>query len=280
MLAPAKLNLALHVTGQLTGGPQAGYHLLHSLVAFADVGDEVRAQPASSDSLNVDGPFAASVPPLDQNSLGAALAMVRCWGKDALALGPVAITLSKNLPIASGIGGGSADAAALITLLTDGRQLSRAERADCLKLGADVPMCLAGTSAFIGGIGEVSTPVALPAAALVLVNPGVPVATPDVFRALTTKTNAALSAWTAPESFADLVAYLRTTRNDLRTPATALQPVIGDVLAALATAPFAQMSGSGATCFALLETPAEAQVLASQMQNAHPDWWVRAGRPI
>lgn len=271
-MARAKLNLALHVTGQRPDG----YHTLHSLVAFADFGDEVCVSPANQDELTVDGPFAKAVPRLEHNSLGKALALVRGWGKDQLPLGPVAIKLTKNLPVASGIGGGSADAAALIALLTDGRPLNADEAVDVLSLGADVPMCLNARSAMISGIGEEITPVDLPACSVVLVNPGVAVETPKVFRALSEKTNPPLPDWSAPKSFCDLVEYLETTRNDLMEPAINLAPEISQCLKTLSSAPFSRMSGSGATCFALCETDGDATKLAAKTQNAHPDWWVRA----
>jgi 4-diphosphocytidyl-2-C-methyl-D-erythritol kinase len=270
--AQAKLNLALHVTGQRDDG----YHTLHSLVAFANFGDDLRVQPSNHDSLSVRGPFAAGVPPLEQNILGKALAMVRGWGEDDLASGPVAIELTKNLPVASGIGGGSADAAALIALLTTDRALSPSQTADILTLGADVPMCLAGRPAIVSGIGETIMPVDLPRCALVLVNPGLAVETPSVFRALTSKANSALPDWTEAVSYDQLIAYLKTTRNDLMTPAVSIVPIIETCLSALSAAPFTRMSGSGATCFALLQTLEEAKKLAAETQNAHPDWWVRA----
>lgn len=277
MMARAKLNLALHVTGQRADGTaQAGYHTLHSLVAFADFGDEVRVKHSGADKLTVDGPFSLGVPALDQNTLGAALAMVRGWGKDQMAMGQVSIGLTKNLPVASGIGGGSADAAALIALLTQGRALSATEAGDVLALGADVPMCLAGRSAIISGIGEEITLVELPGCALVLVNPGVSVETPSVFRALAEKTNPPLPTWSAPKDFRGLIAYLNATRNDLMIPAISIAPDISRCLEALSTAQFSRMSGSGATCFALLETYEEAEKLAAETQKAHPDWWVRA----
>lgn len=270
MLARAKLNLALHITGQRSDG----YHLLHSLVAFADVGDEVAIARSSADDFEVDGPFAEGVPPLSNNTLGDALALVRRWGEVS---SPVHIHLTKNLPIASGIGGGSADAAALIALLTKARVLSNDELADCLALGADVPMCLAGTPAIVGGIGEENSQVSLPQAYVVLVNPGISVSTPAVFKALDQKTNSSMPDWPEPKTFADLVAYLRGTRNDLMEPAIGIAPEIDACLNALSSAPFARMSGSGATCFALLETRAAAEELAIQTQNAHPSWWARVG---
>lgn len=279
MMARAKLNLALHVTGQQPDGtPQAGYHTLHTLVAFANFGDEVRVAQSNADELTVDGPFASGVPALEQNTLGKALAMVRGWGKDSRASRPISIKLTKNLPVASGIGGGSADAAALIALLTENRALSTNQTSDVLALGADVPMCLNAQSAMISGIGEEITPVAMPACALVLVNPGIAVETPSVFRALSEKANPPLPDWSEPTDFDGLIGYLEATRNDLMDPAISIATVIQDCLDALSGAPFTRMSGSGATCFALCATVTEAKKLAAETQEAHPDWWVRAGK--
>lgn len=273
--ARAKLNLALHVVGQRDDG----YHLLESLVAFADVADEIMVEPsAEADAFTVDGPFATHVPGLASNSLGAALATVRRWKVDALAASPLHIRLTKNLPVAAGIGGGSADAAALITLLTKQRVLSQQERADCMALGADVPMCLQGQSALVDGVGDVRQTLTLPAAHVVLANPLTAVSTPAVFKALDQKTNPPLPNWPAPTTFDALVRWLDVTRNDLKPPALKIAPQIAACLNALREAPFAQMSGSGATCFALLPDQATAEDLAATTKNAHPDWWVRAGR--
>lgn len=278
MIARAKLNLALHVTGQKPeSGLQAGYHTLHSLVAFANFGDEVCVARSEQDRLTVNGPFSAEVPALSGNTLGRALAMVRGWGKDALASGPVSINLTKNVPVASGIGGGSADAAALIALLTEGRVLNAPQSADVLTLGADVPMCLDGRSAVIAGIGEEIAPVALPDSAVVLVNPGAAVETPSVFRVLSEKTNPQLPRWSEPGNFSALIDYLQKTRNDLMNPAISIVPAIQECLDALSGAPFSRMSGSGATCFALCATAEEAEHLAAETHNAHPDWWVQVG---
>ncbi|MEO0385549.1 MAG: 4-(cytidine 5'-diphospho)-2-C-methyl-D-erythritol kinase [Pseudomonadota bacterium] len=273
MLARAKLNLALHVTGQRADG----YHLLDSLVAFANIGDDIAIKASDADRLTVDGAFAEGVPPLSNNTLGDALALVRRWGEAST---PVHIHLTKNLPIASGIGGGSADAAALITLLTNGRVLSSNEMADCLALGADVPMCLSGKPAIVGGIGEENRPVSLPPAYVVLVNPGVGLSTPAVFKVLDQKTNPPMPDWPAPKSFEDLVAYLNATRNDLTAPAIGLAAEIEVCLNALSDAPFARMSGSGATCFALMETAEEAAAFAHEVKSVHPDWWVKSGALI
>ncbi|MEM1284613.1 MAG: 4-(cytidine 5'-diphospho)-2-C-methyl-D-erythritol kinase [Pseudomonadota bacterium] len=272
MLARAKINLALHVTGQRADG----YHTLHSLVAFADIGDEVFVEPADTDQLVAAGPFASAVPPLEDNGLAKALACVRRWGVDAAASKPLALHLAKNLPVASGIGGGSADMAALVRLLTGGRALTDSERNDLLALGADVPMCFAEQAAIISGIGEVIEPIKVPPTPCVLVNPGVAVSTPAVFKALTSRSNPPLPTWSDPVGFDGLIGYLTTTRNDLMDAAISLAPEITECLSALAESPFARMSGSGATCFALMESDSDAAQLASDVQKARPDWWVQA----
>lgn len=272
MLARAKINLALHIAGQRADG----YHTLHSLVAFADVGDDVSVKPAETDRLTVSGPFKSAVPPLEDNGLLMALKCARGWRVDAAASGPLALHLTKNLPVASGIGGGSADMAALIRLLTGGRALTDRERDHLLALGADVPMCLAEKAAIIGGVGEEIEPVSLPPTPCVLVNPGVAVSTPAVFKALTSRNNPPLPNWPAPDSFSGLVDYLAATRNDLMDAAIVLAPQVSECLSALADAPFARMSGSGATCFALMENERDAAQLAADVHKARPGWWAQA----
>ncbi|MHC0054211.1 4-(cytidine 5'-diphospho)-2-C-methyl-D-erythritol kinase [Actibacterium sp. D379-3] len=267
--APAKVNLTLHVTGQRSDG----YHLLDSLVAFADVGDRVTVSAAADRlSLVVVGPQAGGVPVDDSNLV---LKAARFLG-----VTDAAITLDKQLPAAAGIGGGSSDAAAALRALSalTGRPLP-ADRG--LALGADVPVCLAAHAMRMGGIGEVLTPVpALPPVWCVLANPGVGVATPAVFRALHRRDNPAMP--TDIPAFAcarDLAVWLATQRNDLQAPAVALAPVIAPVLAALADLPGAllsRMSGSGATCFALFENGDQARAGAETLAGAHPGWWVRA----
>ena len=278
--APAKLNLALHVLGRRADG----YHLLDSLVVFAGVGDVLRAEPAGGLSLSVTGPFAAALGGAEDNLvLRAARALAQAGGIPAGGH----MTLTKNLPVASGIGGGSADAAAALRLL------ARLWRLDlpaaglarlALRLGADVPVCLASRPARMGGVGEVlSDAPALPPCGLVLVNPGVAVATPEVFRAraagfshpLDLPSPGQSGAW--PDAAA-LAAALARMRNDLETPALALRPVIGDVLAALRALPgclLARMSGSGATCFALLSDAQAAA--AAAVAVTRPGWWAWGG---
>lgn len=271
--APAKLNLALHVTGQRPDG----YHLLDSLVAFADVGDRVTVAPAEGLTLTVTGPEAAGLTAGEDNLVFRA---ARTFGAGRGA----AITLEKSLPVASGIGGGSADAAAALRALARLWRLPLPEAAAVLALGADVPVCLAGRPARMGGVGEVLAPVpALPGVAVLLVNPRVEVPTPAVFRALARKDNPAMEP--LPPAFAspgNLAAWLSRQRNDLEAPATLVAPVIADVLAAIAaTGPMlTRMSGSGATCFGLFATPDSAGAAAAEVAARHPRWWVRAARVL
>lgn len=277
-LAPAKVNLALHVTGQRANG----YHDLESLVAFADMGDVLSItgeQGAEAFSLRCHGPFAEGLAAGPDNLvLQAANAL---HTRMTMPFG--AISLQKNLPIASGIGGGSADAAAIIRLLVrlSGERVVADEFADMLvQLGADVPMCYAGKAAFATGIGENLQSVTLPALPTVLVNPGQAVATPAIFRALANRQNAPLPAM-EPGTLTTsdhLLAWLATTRNDLEQPAMQVAPVIGDVLSAIRMMEgcrFARMSGSGATCFGLFASKEAARRAADSLQKARPNWWVR-----
>ncbi|RVT82223.1 4-(cytidine 5'-diphospho)-2-C-methyl-D-erythritol kinase [Rhodobacteraceae bacterium CCMM004] len=267
--APAKVNLTLHVTGRRTDG----YHLLDSLVAFAGVGDVVGAAPAADWSLTITGPAANGVPKGPDNLV---LRAARAMGG-----APAALTLTKRLPTAGGIGGGSADAAAALRALhrLDGRALPDA--AAVVALGADVPVCLAARPARMTGVGETLAPVPpLAPAHLVLANPGVAVPTPAVFAALDRHTNPAMPAdlpqW---RDAADLVAWLAQQRNDLEPPARAVCPPITDVVATLAATRgclLARMSGSGATCFGVYAAADEARAAAAALSAARPGWWVAA----
>ncbi|TVR97727.1 MAG: 4-(cytidine 5'-diphospho)-2-C-methyl-D-erythritol kinase [Rhodospirillales bacterium] len=274
--APAKVNLYLHVTGRRDDG----YHLLDSLVVFAELGDVIVAQPADALSLSIDGPFAAGVPDGPDNLvLRAAAALAAATGIAAGAR----IHLTKNLPPASGIGGGSADAAATLRAL---RQLwgVTADPPDldrlALALGADVPVCLYGRPAFFAGIGEeLMPPPPLPPAWLVLVNPGVAVATAAVFRHRDGPFSPPGRFSAAPPDAAALAALLADRRNDLEPVAMVLAPPIVAVRARLEAAPGAllvRMSGSGATVFALFAGPVEARAAAAKIQAERPGWWVRA----
>ena len=220
VFAPAKVNLTLHVTGTRPDG----YHLLDSLVVFADVGDTLTISTADTLSLTVHGPEAAGLSAKDDNLvLRAARALSNRGAR---------ISLAKTLPVSSGLGGGSADAAAALRGLAEIWQMpDRLPMHQLLKLGADVPMCLHPRPLRVRGIGEDLTPIPdLPDLPAVLVNPRVPVTTPDVFRALRQKTNPAMPE-TVPrfENAVDLSAWLASQRNDLQSPALALQPAIAEV---------------------------------------------------
>ncbi|MEX3017003.1 4-(cytidine 5'-diphospho)-2-C-methyl-D-erythritol kinase [Gymnodinialimonas hymeniacidonis] len=260
LLAPAKVNLALHVVGQR----EDGLHLLDSLVVFAGVGDWVSVDPAKAMCLRVEGPRAAGVP-VDASNIA--------W-KAAEWLGvPADILIEKYLPHAAGIGGGSADAAAVIRALGGVAEGSEA-------LGADVPVCVHGRPVQMGGIGEVLEDVpALPPMWIVLVNPGVEVPTGAVFGAMERVDNAPLPEpnWS---DFSSFIRWLSIARNDMQVPAMAMQPVIGDVLDRLAAAEdcaLARMSGSGATCFGLFETEATARAAAASMPD---EWWAEAAEVL
>ena len=278
-LAPAKVNLFLHV-----GPPGAdGYHPLASLVAFADVGDHISVAPSDRLSLAVTGPFGAALAGEGDNLVLRALrALGAATGRGDPAL---AVTLDKRLPIAAGLGGGSSDAGAALRLARDrlapdldDERLARMAAA----VGADGPMCLFARPAWAEGRGDRLTPEpALPPLSAVLVNPGVPSPTGAVYRALDDGPPRAADRplrpadWTGPA----VVDWLAGLRNDLEAPAVALQPVIGEALAAVRTAPgvdLARMSGSGATVFGLCASPEAASAAARALSRRHPGWWVHA----
>jgi len=279
--APAKINLTLHVTGQRADG----YHLLDSLVVFGGAQDLIRIEPADVLSLTVDGPEAAAVP-ADMGNL--VLQVARLLGPDRGAR----ITLTKSLPVASGIGGGSADAAATVRgllrlwqIADGGPAADRALRAigpGVLALGADIPVCLQSRPARMRGIGEdLAALPPLPPLPAVLVNPRLPVSTPAVFRRLTEKANTPMPldipAFATVAAFAG---WLQGQRNDLQAAARALQPAVGTVLDALgdcAGCLLARMSGSGATCFGLFADVSAAQGAAERLRRDWPGWWIADG---
>ncbi len=272
------MNLFLHVIGRRSDG----YHLLDSVAVFAAAGDMLEAELGDRLALAIDGPFADGLRAEPANLvLRAARALARAAD---IGLG-ARLRLTKNLPVASGIGGGSADAAAALRLLVRLWRVDLAEidlPAVALSLGADVPVSLASRSARMGGVGEALTAApSVPECGMVLLNPGVPVATAEVFQALVGQFSmrAALPAfWLTVESMA---ADLARLRNDLEQPAIALCPPIGEALAALSAESgclIARMSGSGATCFGLFATPAVAAETASRL--ARPGWWAWGGGPF
>lgn len=271
--APAKINLCLHVTGRRLDG----YHLLDSLVVFADVADRVFASPARGLSLVVAGPEGAGLQAEPDNLVLRAA--------QAMGVADAALILDKRLPIASGIGGGSADAAATLRALFRLTAHPIPPRDEVLRLGADVPVCLAGRPARMTGIGERIAPLpALPPMACVLVNPRLPVPTPQVFAALRSRENPPLPdlPTEALDSAQSLAAWLAAhSRNDLVPPAREVAPILADVQAALEQTPgclFARMTGSGGTHFGLYATPEAAQAAAETLRAAHPFWWIEPGR--
>jgi 4-diphosphocytidyl-2-C-methyl-D-erythritol kinase len=277
--APAKLNLYLHVVGKRPDG----YHLLDSLVAFANIADRVAVAAASHLSLALVGPFGSALVANDQNNLvwRAAEALARHLGREP----DVALTLEKNLPVASGIGGGSSDAAATLQALTDLWQVKVEQSAlanIAASLGADVPVCLAARPSWLGGIGERVEPApALPQAALILVNPGIALPTVTVFKSRRGPFSAPARFSEAPADARALAALLAERSNDLTAAAIDQVPVIAPVLQRLAAADgalLARMSGSGATCFALFATEREAEAAAAKLRGQEPRWWVAAGR--
>lgn len=276
--APAKVNLALHVVGRRADG----YHELDSLMVFADIGDEITASPAVADRLTVTGPFGRNLSG-DNNLVSRAVAAFRARWPGHVPFG-LDMTLAKNLPVAAGLGGGSADAAAVIRLMA-GLGEGGIPAADLVALaaglGADVPACLVSAPLVARGIGEIMRPLkAFPACHIVLVNPLVPVATAEVFRRLESRDNPPMPDIVEPMARpAQLGIWLTETRNDLEPAAISLVPQIGRLIDRLGQAPgciLARMSGSGATVFGLFGSSAQAHQAAHELREAYPDHWVAA----
>ncbi len=272
--APAKVNLALHVTGL----GRDGYHQLDSLVVFAGIGDQITAAPARDLILAVGGPFAQGVPTDGTNLvLRAAHALREARGVTKGA----AIRLTKNLPHGAGVGSGSSDAAAALGLLAklwEVQPLSP-DSPEVLALGSDVPVCLRAPAAMrMRGRGEVIDPVPpLPPVGLILVNPGAVLPTRDVFGALTAKTNPPLPALPETRRPEEFAAWLRTVRNDLQAPAEKLAPPVTEALTLLRRTQgvlAAVMSGSGATCVGVTKDAGTARTAARSIQLARQGWWV------
>lgn len=283
--APAKLNLYLHVLGRR----EDGYHLLDTLMTFVHVGDGICVEPAENLSLTVEGPFAEGLDAGEDNLvLRAARGLADACGVTEGAR----IRLVKNLPVASGMGGGSADAAATLHALCDLWRLSPPPEdmaALALELGADVPFCLAGQAGFVGGIGESLEPAAVPPPDVsgasvvwaVLINPMAALSTPAVFAAREGPFSQSSRFKDRPREASELVALLKERCNDLTQAAVSLAPEVGDVLGALEASGgclLARMSGSGATCFGLFGDEEGARQAAAAISEAMPDWWVVATR--
>ena len=277
--APAKINLFLHV-GEKRGD---GFHDLESLVVFVDIGDTLAFSPSQELTLTLEGAFARGLEAEGDNLVfRAARALAKHAGRSASA----AIRLTKQLPVASGIGGGSADAAAALRGLTRlwALDLSWTElRAVAETIGSDVPVCVESKASWMEGRGERVIPAtALPQMPMLLVNPGIAVSTADVFRTLTTRHGTGAINRSLPLSSPPaLIAFLKKTSNDLQTPARQIAPVIDVVLGELSRMPGVEMwrmSGSGATCFALFDDQSSAEMAQVALSHTHPDWWVRATR--
>lgn len=260
--APAKINLTLHVTGQR----EDGYHLLDSLVVFADIGDRLEFSAGSKMSMDVTGEFASGVPTDSRNLVWSAAQAVGWAGH---------VDLDKVLPHGAGIGGGSSDAAATLNAL--GRDVAPDL---AVSLGADVPVCMVASAARMRGIGDRVERTTLPDLPALLVNPGVAVPTGPVFTALGARDNPPMPreipTFQAPE---DCATWLLNQRNDLEAPARSIAPEIGTVLDALNATKdtlLTRMSGSGSTCFSLYPTMKAAHFAAYEIGAAHPDWWCHA----
>ncbi|MCD7059278.1 4-(cytidine 5'-diphospho)-2-C-methyl-D-erythritol kinase [Pelagibacterium xiamenense] len=277
--APAKVNLALHVTGRR----EDGFHTLHSLCVFTELADLVSAESARNDALSISGPFGGDLPNGRSNLVVRTVEKFRARFPDALQSG-IALHLEKHVPVAAGLGGGSADAAAVIRLLA---QMTDEDIPDAdlfalaATLGADVPMCLFSRPCEVLGIGETLKPVsAFPALHLVLVNPREAVATPDVFRRLKSRSNPPMPQ--LPRSIdraAMLSLWLADTRNDLEPPAREIVPAIAEITEAIAATQncvLARMSGSGATCFGLYGSAAAAHQAAHDLREKLQGYWVAA----
>jgi 4-diphosphocytidyl-2-C-methyl-D-erythritol kinase len=275
--APAKLNLYLHITGKRPDG----YHELDSLITFAALHDTLFVTPDERFSVAVAGPFGAALTnAADENLIARA---ARLLAEAAGIQLQASVRLYKRLPVAAGVGGGSSDAAAALRALATLWRLSPDKDelfALALRLGADVPVCLMGRTAFVGGIGERLEPgPVLPGVGLVLVNPGIPLSTAEVFGNRGGPCSVPGRFEAAPADAASLARSLAARRNDLEAPAIALAPAIASALDGLAAAPgcrLARMTGSGATCFGLFDSAAAAARAARALKSAWPDWWVEA----
>ena len=264
--APAKINLTLHVTGQRADG----FHLLDSLVVFGDIGDRITVSPADRSRLAVSGPMAKGVP-TDASNLVLRAAELMGLTAD--------IRLEKHLPAAAGLGGGSADAAATIRALCEMTGRLPPEVSELLKLGADVPLCMMDNATRMRGIGERLETVNVPQnLSMILVNPGVSVATGLVFQRLGQKNHAAMGEMPAGRNTADWLRWLADQRNDLQSPAISVEPIIGQVLEALQQSDgcvLARMSGSGATCFAIMRDGDCRDGAVENLSQAFPNWWIK-----
>ncbi len=265
-LARAKVNLTLHVGALIQDGQWSGYHPVESLVVFADFGDELTFTPAERTVVNYGGPFSKNLTEKNfgQNSMIEALEM--CGVKE-----PMSMRLEKNIPIAAGLGGGTADAAAVLRLFDPKQKIHPT------KIGADGPVCFLSKTAMMEGIGEIITPQSgLSQLSAVLINPGVAVSTGAIFKAMDAAPRPENPAATSRQG--DLLSRALSGANDMQDTAIAQAPVIADVLRALAQqagCELARMSGSGATCFGIFRSDAQAQFAAEAISISLPGWWVK-----
>ena len=280
LFSPAKINLFLHITGRLNNG----YHTLDSLVAFADIGDHITLHAADTFSLNIQGPYANDLSPNDTADnliTKATYALAKHLGKRP----NIKITLTKNLPIAAGIGGGSSNAAATIRGLIQWWDASCKDddlQDICTKLGADMPVCYHNKPAYMQGTGEIITPLKapLPELGIILINPNKPCPTQPVFAQIKPPYSSAL---TLPEDFqsqTNLITFLKEQRNDLTNAACSAIPDIQMILDTLNNEPecqIARLSGSGATCFGLFTNKNAANKAAQTLKKNHPDCWIESG---
>ena len=280
-IAAAKINLYLHVLGRRANG----YHELDSLVAFADVFDTLTMEPDNRLTLRLTGPGAVGLAADAADNL--VLRAARRLGEAVGRQPRFAFTLDKHLPLASGIGGGSADAAAALRMLAKAWNIAGDDprvMVVAAAVGADIPVCLRGTAAYFGGIGEIIDEApGLPNCPLVLVNPGVPLSTAPVFKARMGPFSQAGRLADIPQDAIALANALAARRNDLTEAAIQLAPIVGqtlNMLAATADCLLSRMSGSGATCFGLYPTPAAATAAAAAIRQAQPGWWVHDGRLV
>ncbi|WP_336080117.1 4-(cytidine 5'-diphospho)-2-C-methyl-D-erythritol kinase [Thalassospira sp. CH_XMU1448-2] len=279
--APAKINLFLHITGKRDDG----YHLLESLVCFTAVGDVLSGECRDDGAINltITGPMSASLA-LEETKNNLVVRAARLLQEESGTSLGADLVLDKRLPVASGIGGGSADAASALRLLCDMWQLDLDQNAlsrIALSLGADVPVCLHGRTCLMSGIGEKLTDLPeLPPVAMLLINPGKAVSTPAIFKAREDEAFSVSGLWDVQREFASgaaLADALSECGNDLTLAATSILPEICDVLNALAREEgclLARMSGSGATCFGIYDTRDQAEKAAIAIAAQHPDWWI------
>lgn len=286
-IAPAKINLALHVTGRRDDG----YHLLETVVTFSEAGDVVTVDSAREDSFAMTGRFSQGLSREAGGSDGNLVLRARdalraALAEEGLGAQPVAIHLEKNLPVASGIGGGSADAAATLrALLRHWHARPAAATLDrlALKLGADIPMCLVGNPLMATGVGENITLLpGMPSFHCILANPLQPVSTPQVFQRLTEKNNPAIGPLPALTGLSDWLGWLGGLRNDLEPPARQLQSRIAELSGLMKDtgAALVRMSGSGASCFALYETETQARESLERLSSARPQWFFMQTRTV